>query len=80
NISKGGICFITYEELLPGNLLKLEIYLPGEKNPIRAFGRVAWSKRFTIASEKDYWGDRYDVGVEFIEINDSDREKIENYF
>jgi len=77
NISKGGICLIAYEELKKDEILNLKIYLPDEELPVVAKGRVAWAKEFIIG---DYLtGRRFDVGIEFIEINDSDLEKINRY-
>ncbi len=77
NISKGGICIIAYEELKKSELLDLEIYLPDDNAPINAKGKVAWSKEFIIGDKAR--GKRFDVGVEFVEINDSDLNKIDKY-
>ncbi|RKY30680.1 MAG: hypothetical protein DRP74_06470 [Candidatus Omnitrophota bacterium] len=72
NISKGGICFIAYEKLNPGELIDMTIFLPYEV-PIRATGRVAWVNEFIVGNTEHK---RYDVGIEFIEISDQDRELI----
>jgi c-di-GMP-binding flagellar brake protein YcgR len=76
NISKGGICLIVYEEFKKDDLLDLRIYFPVVKAPIEAVARVAWVSEFTIG---DKIGKRYDMGIEFIKISDSDREKIDQY-
>lgn len=76
NISKGGICLIVYEEFKKDDLLDLKICFTGAKTPIKAVARVVWVSEFTIG---DNIGKRYDVGIEFIKISDSDREKIDQY-
>ena len=77
NISMGGICIISYEELKPQEALDLEVYLPEDKKPIKVLGRVAWIKEFVIGDPLK--GKRYDVGVEFVRISDENREKINKY-
>ncbi|MFH1360806.1 MAG: PilZ domain-containing protein [Candidatus Omnitrophota bacterium] len=76
NISAGGICIITHEELLPGDRLKLDISLPDDPSMIQTIGQVVWTKTFSIAGEGK---NRYDVGVEFIDISDEERGKIKKY-
>lgn len=75
NISAGGICLIVYEPLNAGDTLSLRIYLPDDKPFVVARGKVAWIKTFKIAGEKE----RYDAGLEFTEINQGDRKRIDNY-
>jgi len=77
NISQGGICIICYERLQKSDILDLKIYLPEDRSPINALGRVAWIKEFIIGDEST--GKRYDVGIEFIKINNQDRDKINKY-
>ena len=77
NISKGGICFIAYEELEEREVLDLNIYLPEDKKPIRVSGRVAWVKEFIIGDQPK--NRRFDVGIEFIGIGDEDKNKIDKY-
>jgi c-di-GMP-binding flagellar brake protein YcgR len=77
NISKGGICLIVYEELKEEDILELEIYLPEDKNPILAKGRIVWIKEFIVGDLSK--GKRYDTGIEFIEANDEDLNKIDKY-
>lgn len=44
NISAGGVLIPTVPCLDIGTELKLQIYLPDEKKPIKARGRVVWRK------------------------------------
>lgn len=76
NISAGGICIMTEEAFRAGDMLKLELTLPQDPPTVYAVGRVSWIKTFTIIPEQK---ERYDVGVEFVEISDPDREKVRKY-
>ena len=75
NISAGGICIIADEKIATDNILILSIYLPADEMPIIAKGKVVWARPFEIGKE----GERFDVGVEFIEIDPKDRKKIDQY-
>jgi c-di-GMP-binding flagellar brake protein YcgR len=76
NISAGGICIIVYEEIEPETILDLKIYLPDDSSPIQAKGRVVWKKEFTFSSDPRA---RFDIGIEFLEIESFDRERISRY-
>lgn len=75
NVSAGGICLIVHEQLKIGDLLNLSIYLPDDKPFIVAQGQVVWVKEFKLAGERS----RYDTGVEFTEINEADRKRVDKY-
>lgn len=75
NISQGGICIICYERMQESDVLDLRIYLPQEKTPINALGRVVWIKEFVIGDDLS-GGKRYDVGIEFMKISKQDGDKI----
>ena len=77
NISEGGICLIVYEKVQVADMLNLEIELPGPKI-IYAIGRIAWLKEFEIISTHKN-NERYDIGVEFIDIRSEDREDIKRF-
>ncbi len=77
NIGKGGICFVGYEALKESDIIDMNIFLPGEKSPMRITGKVVWVKEFVIGEPSR--GTRYDVGVEFINIAQGDLEKVEKY-
>ena len=76
NISKGGICLILYEEFKRDDFLDLKIYLPDIKTPVEAVAQIVWVSEFIIG---DAIGKRYDVGMEFIKISDSDKDRIDKY-
>ena len=76
NIGAGGICLIVYEEIKINTLLSLKFFLPDSNEPIQAKGRVVWKGEFSISSDQIR---RYDLGIEFVEIGEEDRERISKY-
>ncbi|OQX81663.1 MAG: hypothetical protein B6D56_01690 [Candidatus Omnitrophica bacterium 4484_70.1] len=76
NISGGGICLIAEEKLNKGDTLYLEIELPSGEL-IYARGRVVWVNEYEIIGVEVK--KKYDVGIEFIEIKEEDREEIGRY-
>jgi c-di-GMP-binding flagellar brake protein YcgR len=56
NISGGGICFTSHEELKPNTMVALELESDQFTSPILAMAKVVWSKRAR---------DGYEVGAEF---------------
>jgi c-di-GMP-binding flagellar brake protein YcgR len=77
NISRGGICLIAYDELNEQDVLDLKLYLPEDKTPIRAIGKVVWVKEFIIGSIEE--GKRFDVGIEFMDIKEEDANRVNKY-
>ena len=77
NISKGGICLIAYDELKVSDMLDLNIYLPEDKITVHVIGRVVWVKDFVICDIPK--GKRFDVGIEFVQITEEDKKKIDKY-
>lgn len=76
NISVGGICIIALEKMPVGSTLNLNFFLPDDKKIIKAKGKIAWSKEFSIGSDNNK---AYDLGIEFIQIAKSDRKRIDKY-
>jgi len=60
------------EDMIVQNWIALEFDLIPGRSPIKALGKVAWYQ-FATNHTEDY---RYDVGIEFKEILDSDRKEI----
>jgi c-di-GMP-binding flagellar brake protein YcgR len=77
NIGEGGICLIAYDDLKKADVLDLQIYLPDDPKHIPAVGRVAWVNEFVVGDASG--GRRLDVGIEFLEIKEEDRGRIEKY-
>ncbi len=76
NISEGGVCMMVYEPLRKGDAIELDFELPTSK-VIHARGRVAWTDEFEIIGDKVR--EKYDVGVEFTDISEIDREEIKKF-
>ncbi len=73
NISSGGFCFETERPVYHGDVLWVQIYKPVEtgltrRAPISTIAKVAWVRR--INPEK------YESGLEFVDIRERDREEI----
>jgi c-di-GMP-binding flagellar brake protein YcgR len=76
NISSGGICLLVYEEVKVGDSLALVIKLPEGESPIKVQGMVRWIGEFILSADKK---NSWDVGIEFVGINEADREKLSKY-
>ncbi|MCK5083096.1 MAG: PilZ domain-containing protein [Candidatus Omnitrophica bacterium] len=76
NISVGGLCFASSEKVRQGDLLHLEVYLPGAKEPIHMKGRVEWCKPVPALSYEERLleeieGQRvFEVGVRLMLVNE----------
>ena len=66
NISGGGVCFVAPDRQSEGQMLALELSLPGFPRDVISYGRVCWS----VARADG----RFDVGVEFWWIGWNDDE------
>lgn len=76
NISEGGICLIVYDKVDIGHTLRLKIELPTKK-VVESKGKVVWVKEFEIIGKSNE--KRYDIGVEFSEVNPQDRDEMKNF-
>ncbi len=70
DISQDGICLFTKQKIEIGETLKIGIYVPEEKSPIMAEGRVL-RRNQTDNPEFPYM-----VALEFINIDKKDSERI----
>ena len=77
NVSPGGICFLVDEEIGVNTLLSLKIYLPDNRDAIEAKARVVWTKVSSFLSVEKR--KHYDLGLEFVEIDENDRQRIWQY-
>ena len=76
NISSGGICLMMEEPVHGDDILELTIELPTHK-VIQSRGRVVWVSEFEIVAGEQ--GKRYDAGIEFLDIDEHDREAIKEF-
>ncbi|MFH1363665.1 MAG: PilZ domain-containing protein [Candidatus Omnitrophota bacterium] len=73
DISEGGICLPVLQRLQPKMVLDLEIYLEGDKKPIKAVGEVVWLK--DIKDLKFL----YLSGIKFIKIAPEAASRLKSY-
>ena len=67
NISKTGLCLLTYEKLNEKDLLNIEIELHDFSNPVKVAGKVVWIKDLQTPDKE---GRRlFYVGLQFIKIS-----------
>mgnify|MGYP001609091314 CR=1 FL=1 len=83
NISGGGLMFEAESNILPGSKLRLEIYQPLKHSKtvilaIPSLAKVVWARN--IEKENFEQGEnKYQIGIEFLKIQEQDREKIIKY-
>ena len=75
NISAGGIRVILEERLGVFTPVSLEIFLEKERS-IKCKGKIAWVKEEVNPLEIEGEPIMFDTGIEFTQINDSDKEYI----
>lgn len=73
DISGGGICFPVLQNIPVGTILELEIESPQIVRSIKATGMVKWIKK------RENLQFPYEIGVEFINIDSTDRNNLINY-
>ena len=71
NVSCGGLGFYTNRKLTIGDVLKLEVYLPGLSVPIPMEGEVRWCKSNSNYLEliRKLGVGRYETGVRVISVD-----------
>ena len=75
NIGGGGVCLVTREKMPLGAYLAMDMKFPGSKKPILAGGRVIWSNESRLGPSPA-GHQRFDNGIEFVQIEDVDRQRI----
>lgn len=76
DVGAGGISIIVNEKIETATTLLLKIYLPEYNDPLRAKGKVVWRQESIFKLPKTT---RYDIGIEFLEISEEDKQKISEY-
>ena len=69
NIGVGGVCVVLDRDLPRFEEVGIILYLDDTEKPMRCRGRVVWAVRKSKVS--------FDTGVEFADLPDKDRLKIE---
>ena len=75
NVCLEGVCFLSNQRLEQGTIVKLEIFLPSQPDPLRLEGEVRWS-RF---SEKKDGKDLFETGVKLFITEKTDEGKFIGY-
>ena len=70
DIGAGGICFVTDDYLPNSSLIEIKINFPHLNDPVFALAKVVWVKQIKKTR-------RYEVGAQFIEIDESVRSFID---
>ncbi|MFC1699239.1 PilZ domain-containing protein [Candidatus Omnitrophota bacterium] len=69
NVSIEGVCFTSYQEMLTGTELDLEIFISNEEEPLLLRGQVKWSRPIGFK----YGKPAFEVGVQLAALDDSDQ-------
>lgn len=78
NVCPGGVMFPASHHIAPHTLLDIELFLPPgsffhtSAVTVKAIGEVRWVKRVNDT-------ERYNLGIQFRQIKDEDRERIASY-
>lgn len=75
NIGIGGVGIITKRELKLFDKVELELDLLDMQPHIKCDGKIVWSVRRKDTEEVK--PSYFDIGIEFVNINDKDRKRIE---
>jgi c-di-GMP-binding flagellar brake protein YcgR len=70
DVSAGGMRALSDEPLRPGDQLELDLLPPGDSQ-IRMWARVAWIERLPDGADASY-----EVGLQFTDIADEDRQRL----
>ena len=75
NVSGGGLCLLTNDDLENGQIIQVEFKLTKDKINIIAMCEVVWVE--TMAEENVPF--KFQVGIKFIEIDKSQQDEITNF-
>lgn len=70
NFSAEGLFLESEKPLQKGDILKIEVTLPREPKPVRAFSEVVWVSDYGVAEGK------HGSGIYFMALRDEDADKI----
>ena len=66
NLSEGGICIQSLQEIESGTNFDLQIHLPDNNKPVRIRGEVVWANPLNPRVENE---GLFDLGIKFKEVN-----------
>jgi hypothetical protein len=69
NVNVEGLCFTSGKRLKNGDLLHLEVYVPGAREPVHMEGGVMWSKPDSFEPQDE---NKFDTGVRLFTVQGRD--------
>jgi hypothetical protein len=75
NLSKGGVGLFCLEPLNKGDLLKVEIGVPGATKPLKTFAEVKWCRKMEAEKHRD----QYRAGISFMAFRHEDDKLLDEY-
>lgn len=75
NLSMKGVCFVYNKKIDPGTVLRLEIFLPDQSQPVHVAGQVRWSAPSSLECQKNM----FDIGVKLLIVEKPDMERFLSY-
>lgn len=73
DVSVEGLFLVSESLLEKGDILKLEVHLPEEKHPVRAFSEVVWTL------DQGLPAGRHGAGIYFMALRDEDAERMKHF-
>ena len=73
NLGVGGIKVILEEKLQVSTEVDLELFLQDKERPLKCKGKISWVEELTPVGINPRF---FDTGIEFIQINDYDKQEI----
>ena len=77
NISLGGVCLITFEQLRRDQVIELKMTLPGLVRAVVVKAKVAWSAPMGIRGARS--DKAFDTGIQFVGISDEDKDILDRF-
>ena len=74
NISEGGVFVATHNVFPVGTIVRLELMLPGDDEPIDVLGEVRWTVEYSETSDG-----HPGLGVKFIQLSERNAERIRRF-
>jgi len=75
NLSVEGICFVSENKLVPGNVLRLELSLPRQKDLVYLEGEVRWSVPMQKIDQKGM----FETGIKLFTVRKQDSSRFIQY-
>jgi c-di-GMP-binding flagellar brake protein YcgR len=81
DISGAGLCITVDKRIDTGVAIEMEVFLPGNSQPIIAKGKTVWiedikgKKQTAISTKKEY----FNIGIEFTMMSENNKVRIVNY-